>query len=104
MDGRVTYAKAILAAGNTSAAMQVLQQRLRVAPRDPDALDLYATAQLRAGHHAGAASSLMRYLEVRPNHAQTHYRLGLVFQRLGRPDEARIAFGRAAALERARRR
>jgi Flp pilus assembly protein TadD len=104
VDNRVIYAKKILDAGNTSAAMQVLRQRLGMAPSDVDALHLYATAQMRAGQLSGAAQTWIRLIRLRPGSAQAHYQLGITLQRMGRLAEARTAFANAASLSGERRR
>jgi protein O-GlcNAc transferase len=100
VDNRVRFAKKILDAGNTSAAMQVLRQRLATAPSDVDALQLYATAQMRAGQLEDAAWTWIRLIKLRPGAAQAHYQLGVTFERMGLLDDADQAYAKAASLAR----
>ena len=67
----------------------------------PDARDRFAALVRRgqkagsAGDTAAAAEALAAASVLDPGHAQTHYRLGRAYQRLGRWDEALASFVRA---------
>ena len=49
----------------------------------------------QAGDLAGAHAALQRALELDPRDSKTHHLLGRVFDRLGRPDEAREMYERS---------
>jgi Flp pilus assembly protein TadD len=47
---------------------------------------------------AGAHAALQRALELDPRDSKTHHLLGRVFDRLGRPEEARDMYERSREL------
>jgi predicted O-linked N-acetylglucosamine transferase (SPINDLY family) len=65
----------------------------------PETIFRQAVAHHQAGRLAEAADAYRRVLDLRPDHAATHFNLGQILFGQGKADEAAAAFARAVALK-----
>lgn len=81
-------------------ARGTLEQALRLAPQQPDALQLLATVSRRQGDPAAAEALYRRSLQAAPRQAPVWNSLGnLLLADLARPQEAVACFEQALAIE-----
>jgi tetratricopeptide (TPR) repeat protein len=73
--------------GRLQQAQDVCQRILRKQQR-PDAILILAKIAHEQGDFKVAIERYQQFLEIMPNHAQTHYNLGLVLNKLGRTERA----------------
>src|SRR5277367_6828172 len=97
LNAAVERASSVLGADPAEAARQA-QAILAVAPRDPRALLIYASARRRLGDAAGALAVLEPLAGAYPRAAHTQYELGAALAARGRPAEAIPALRRAVSL------
>jgi tetratricopeptide (TPR) repeat protein len=100
---RYALAQVLQWAGDERGARAVSEEADRLRRRselEREALTLTAVGiqQVEAGDLTGAVAAFSRATAAFDGYAPAHYQLGLVFQRLGRADEARAAFARAQRL------
>ncbi len=86
-------------AADPAAAQREAEAILAVAPRDPRALLILASARRRQGDAAGAAAILEPLAKAYPNAAHTQYELGTALAAQGRAAPALAALRRAVALK-----
>ena len=84
--------------GDLDSAGHALTRALLANPRDVVALTALSTVREKRGDLAGAACVLMLALEIKPGHAFSYYRLGLLYQRLERDSDAETALREALRL------
>jgi tetratricopeptide (TPR) repeat protein len=89
---------AALLASDPGQAGREAERVLAVAPKDPRALLIVASARRRLGDSAGAKALLAPLARAWPNAANTHYELGLAFADLGEGDAAAAALRHAVGL------
>jgi len=86
-------------AGRLKEAGRLYLQILESQPENADALHLLGLIAHQAGDPARAADLLERAVRIRPNQAQWHNLLGLVYTDLDRDSEAQAAFEWAITLD-----
>jgi tetratricopeptide (TPR) repeat protein len=89
--------------GDAAGAAAVLADAERLRHRreqdqQASVLTAVGTAKFDAGDFSGALELFRRAVAVSGEYAPAHYQMGRTLQRLGRNEEARTAFARAAAL------
>jgi tetratricopeptide (TPR) repeat protein len=95
----IEHAAAALATDPARAGREA-EAILRVAPNDPRALLIFASARRRLGDARAAAAILAPLAEAYPRAANTQYELGLVRAELGDPAGAMAALRQATGLNR----
>jgi tetratricopeptide (TPR) repeat protein len=95
----IAQAAALLALDPARAGREA-EAILRIAPKDPRALLILASAKRRRGDMRAAAAILGPLAAAYPRAANTQYELGLVRAELGDPAGASVALGQAVALNR----
>src|SRR5882757_1809706 len=86
-------------AGRLRDAVQAYEKLLRDSNEDADVLQLMGVAQGQLGNHEGAASCLMRSLELQPDRPSVLLNLAQALRTLGRDAEALHNCDRALALD-----
>ena len=76
-----------------------LRVALRSTPNDPHLWYLLGRAQYGQDHNAEAATSLEHTLQLSPRDLRAEYNLGLVYEKLGRPEDALTAYRAAIAWQ-----
>ena len=89
---------AALLASDPGQAGHEAERVLAVAPKDPRALLILASARRRLGDSAGAKTLLAPLARAWPNAANTHYELGLALADLGEAERAADALRHAVGL------
>ena len=72
--------------GDPRQAVALAERSLTLRPGDPDTLDTYGWALVRAGRAADALSPLETALAAKPNIYCVHYHLAMAYLKLGRID------------------
>jgi tetratricopeptide (TPR) repeat protein len=85
---RLEQAAAALGAGELQRAESLLNAALAVAPRDPDALNLFGVLRARQQRGAEAEGLFRRALNAEPTHLGAHVNLGELLITTGRENEA----------------
>ncbi len=102
---RVHLGTWLLNEGKLTDAWRELQHARAFSPTNGPAQFYLARTALRMGEHfRDGESALREYLRVQPSYgnptpATAHYLLGLLLEKLKRPDDAQAEFSHAAALE-----
>jgi len=99
VDGRISFARAMLKGGRSDAARHALQAYLGSNPKDPDALYMYGAAAYRENDDTGAARAFQALVAASPSDKRAHYSLGITLARMNRLDEARRCFERALQID-----
>lgn len=81
------------------AALAVLKQGLAHSPRHPSLLCLKGIVLRARGDLDGAVAHYQAALAVRPDVAELHHNLGLLYQQLGRNDEAARCFEQELSIQ-----
>ena len=76
-------AKAALEAGHVNEAADLLQQQVKVEPRDYEAWFLLGVSQARIQRYHPAIESFRRVIELRPDLAEPHNNLAVIYNELG---------------------
>jgi tetratricopeptide (TPR) repeat protein len=84
---------------NPALAAEQAGEILKIAPNQPVAMLLAATAQRMTGQNATALASLERLASMQPNWAAAHYERGVALGDAGQHEAALIALRRAVALK-----
>jgi tetratricopeptide (TPR) repeat protein len=79
----ITYAEALLAYGTQAAAREAAEKARQLAPRDPEALYVWAESQRAAGAWIAAADGYRALLAARPDHAGAWLQLATCLQAAG---------------------
>ena len=87
-DALTLQAECYHAQGNPAEARKRLEEALRLAPRDLNALLLDAAIRFSANDAAGAARTLQKAAEYHPADYRVRYKLVQAYERLGRTKEA----------------
>jgi protein O-GlcNAc transferase len=87
-----------LEAGDATGALSLCQEILQRAPRNPDALTLFAICELMTGRPREAIASLAAVLAAQPRHGAALENLGLAHLMLGEFDHASRALATAATI------
>ena len=95
----IARAAALLASDPRQAGLDA-ERVLAVAPKDPRALLILASARRRLGDSAGAKALLAPLARAYPQAANTHYELGLALADLGEAAAAAAALRHAVGLNR----
>jgi tetratricopeptide (TPR) repeat protein len=74
--------------GDPARAVSFAEESLAMRPGDPDTLDTYGWALYRAGRARDAVSPLEAALAAKPDIYCIHYHLAMVYQAIGRADDA----------------
>src|SRR5262245_14328281 len=82
--------------GQLDQAREACERALKLAPRDPEALNLRGAIALQSGDHAGAVAFLRQAVALAPDQSAYHAHLAYGYVGLGRLPEALAAFERAA--------
>jgi tetratricopeptide (TPR) repeat protein len=85
--------------GVTDRGLAAAQVAADLAPEDPQVYDLLGWMYLLAGDPSLARSHLENALQLEPELVSAHYHLGVLYNALGREEEARTAFSRAIDLD-----
>jgi predicted O-linked N-acetylglucosamine transferase (SPINDLY family) len=86
-------------AGDLAEAERIYLQLLQADPQDVDALHLYGMSAHQGGKHEVALDYIGRAIAINPAFAPFHNNLGLVYQVLGRFDEAEAGYRQALRLK-----
>lgn len=86
-------------AGDLHHAESLSAKALVRAPGDADSLVLHGRVLLDLGRIAGAIERLRAAVEANPDHAPTHFNLGLALERAGALDDAVVAYRAAIARQ-----
>ncbi len=100
-DARLLYGQAfnwIEEGRNLPSAIAQLQRATKLAPGDVNTRESLGWAQVLSGNTEAGLALLQSAAADAPNQADIQARLGDTYRRLGRRDEARAAFARAASL------
>ena len=92
---RHNRAQALFGLGRAAEARDDLAQAVESNPGLHPAWNLLGGVLAALGDTAGAERAYRRALLLRPDHAETHYNLGLLFQESARPDEAIACYRKA---------
>ena len=95
MDARLQWAALMFEAEAFAAAQAAWRDVLRVRPDQPEALAGVGAAAVRLGQPAAALQPRQASLTQAPETATTYFYLGLAWQALERPGNARLAFAQA---------
>lgn len=98
LEPRQNLVPLLIAQGEASRAVTVAREAVQHAPGNPRALHLLGMAQVAANDGRNALSTYRRLTSMLPEHAGSHYRLGLTLMGLGRYDEARASLRTALEL------
>src|SRR6185312_2052105 len=79
-------------------AKAAAQNALRLAPRDPAALNILGVIALQRGELASAIKTIGQAVAIKPDAADPHHFLGLAYEHMGRLEEAIASFRAALAL------
>ncbi|MEK9969143.1 MAG: tetratricopeptide repeat protein [Ferrovibrio sp.] len=79
----ISYADALLSYGAHAAAREAAEKARQLAPKDIDALYVWAEAQRAAGAWIAAAEGYRALLAIRPDHAGTWLQLATCLQSMG---------------------
>jgi tetratricopeptide (TPR) repeat protein len=85
-------------AGRPDDALTALDRVLRVAPGEPNALNLLGAVRLAQGDAAAASEALGRAARAQPKNPEIQNNLGSALRRAGRAGEAETAYRRALAV------
>ena len=99
LNAAVERASAVLGADPAEAGRQA-EAILKLAPKDPRALLIFASARRRLGDATGALAILAPLAKAYPGAAHTHYELGAALSARDRPAEAAKALQHAVTLNR----
>jgi Flp pilus assembly protein TadD len=80
-------------------SLPLLEQALALNPDDPDTLNNLADSHLGLDQNQPAVCYLRRRVELLPQSAEAHHRLGCVQERMGDLEDAAQSYRRALALE-----
>ncbi len=80
-------------------AKAAVQNALRLAPRDPAALNILGVIALQRGELESAIKTIGQAVKIRPDAADPRHFLGLAYEHMGRFDEAIASFQAALALQ-----
>lgn len=94
----LSYAEALLAAGQTGAAREAAETARQLAPRDADIMFIWSETQRLAGAWQAAAGGFRQVLALQPGHAGAALQLGTCLQAMGDPDGALQAAEQALTL------
>lgn len=86
-------------AGNPSAALEEYRAATRIDPADGRAWHGMGAALVRLNRMAEAVQAYREAIERIPHASLTHYNLGIVHGRMGRPDLAAVELAEAARLD-----
>jgi tetratricopeptide (TPR) repeat protein len=92
-------AKSLFDEGRYGDAKRELAALIRVEPKRVDARYLYGLAALHSGDPEGALPPLRDTVMLDPGNAMASYHLGVTYERVGRPVEARAAYDVAVRLD-----
>jgi len=84
--------------GTADQAVEYAAKALALRPRDADVLDTYGWALQYAGRSSEALAPLLEAESMNPRMFCIHYHLGVVYQALGRHDEAAAHYRQQVAL------
>jgi tetratricopeptide (TPR) repeat protein len=93
---RLGYGFALIKAGRNDEAVRELQAGLRIIPDYPELLSTLALAKMTSTSCGDAWPLLKQALEIDPNHADTHRRMGDCYFKEGRIPEAESMYRQAA--------
>ena len=82
-DNHDVQARQALNAGRNKSAVTLLRQRIQIQPRDYQAWFLLGVAQARLEHFHPAIEAFRRVIELRPNLAEPHNNLAVIYNELG---------------------
>ncbi len=90
-------AESLLNLDQLDEARKIVNEALRLAPRDPAAFNILGVIELEKGNFAAAAAAIKRAVELQPDSPEPRHYLGVAYQHLGRHEDAVASF-RAALL------
>jgi len=85
--------------GKLPEAEMAVGRAIAAAPRDPEALRIWAVIKSDRGNQAEALVALKQSLQLDPENSSGLYNLGLIYQRMGRGTEAVAAFRQAISID-----
>lgn len=94
-DARKGLAQALMQSGDTEAAAKVYAEILKTDPQDPQALIRQSEIERRDGKYEDALATLKKAEELAPDNLELQYNEGLVYDALGRFDDAAKMFKQA---------
>ena len=93
------WGEALLARGETEAAITQLSHAHRKGPQFADPLELWGEAAMHKSDYAGAAARFSVAEELAPRWGRLHMKWGEALAKLGRPEAAQREFAIAATLD-----
>lgn len=96
-DTQVLYLRVLITA-ESDQALALAEKLLRMAPRNPEVLDLNARLEMGAGHFVEARGHLERSVSLEPGKLESQQALGGVLSKLGEFSAAREHLEKAIAL------
>ena len=98
--GQRAYAESLVAlrTGHPETALAAARRAAELRPTDPDTRYLLGVCQLFDGQWIAARESIEAVIEQRPDLAEAHHDLGLIWIELGEAEAALAAFERVADL------
>ena len=82
-DNHDVQARQALNAGRSKSAVALLRQHIQIQPRDYQAWFLLGVAQARLEHFHPAIEAFRRVIELRPDLAEPHNNLAVIYNKLG---------------------
>src|SRR5205823_2930716 len=101
---RLGYGFALIKAGRNDEAARQLEAGLRIIPDFPELLSTLALAKMTSSSCENAWPLLKKALQIDPDHADTHRRMGDCYFKEGRIQEAESSIGRQLRVFRIRTR
>ncbi len=98
-DAYFVKAKAALGLGDLGKALSMVKKALGLSPDRPEFLALSGGILFEQGNYRKALREFDKTLRLSPEDPDTHYRRGLVVEKLGGEADSRAAFAKAADLD-----
>jgi tetratricopeptide (TPR) repeat protein len=98
LDARLILAESYLRERNQRLARQQIESALELAPNHTTALTLQGNLKIQERDLKGAELALQRVIELVPDYAAGYVRLGMLYNILGRSEDARASFEKAIEL------
>ena len=98
-DAYFVKAKVALTSGDLDTALSMADKALGLSVSRPEFVSLRGGILFEQGNYRKALVEFDKVLRQTPEDPDVHYRRGLVFEKMGRDEEAPTAFARAAELD-----
>ncbi|MDQ7018508.1 MAG: tetratricopeptide repeat protein [Robiginitomaculum sp.] len=98
-EAALALARIVRTLGNPERAAEVASQALTLYPKDPDLLLVAGQAFVENAQAANALDFLRSAILIEPANWHAHLAMGVAYDQLSKPVQARAAFNRALALQ-----